>query len=336
MPASSALLRPRPAPGRPLQSRPLARGQDFNQLHDAIDGLTENGHRLLVGPRDRLRGAVDGVRLGPVSLVSIRYGVPLAVDSLPTRRRILIVFPLAPMGVESAGVRWTGMTPFALATAHGTRLHPAPEHGALVGAVDASVFEDHLARTAGRAVRGPIELTARAGPLELAAPGLVYAAWTGACALVDSGGADDDLARITLADHLLSSMAVGLAPHLETVLGARPRVAGPGYIEAACRILEERFAGPITLAELAAGVGISVRQLQAGFAEHLGTTPAARLRAVRLDRARALLGDARRAHELTVSAVAAAVGLRHLGRFSAYYEERFGERPSETLARTRG
>lgn len=320
---------------RPLSSQPLARSRQFGELHDAIDGLTENGHRIMVDPGERLRGAVDGVRLGPISLVSIRYGVPLAVESLPTRRRILLVFPLAPMAVESGGQRWSGATPFALSTVHGTRLYPAPEHGAIVGAVDAEVFEDHLARTVGRGVRGPIELSARERPLRLAAPGLVQSAWIEACRLVDGGNAEDDMARATLAEHLLSSMAVGLAPHLQRMLPIGPAVPGPDYLAVACAYLRRRHGEQVRLSDVALAAGISMRQLHSGFATHLGTSPASYLRGVRLDRARALLGEPARAHAVTVSSVAAEVGCRHLGRFSGYYEERFGEQPSQTLSRAR-
>jgi AraC-like DNA-binding protein len=84
------------------------------------------------------------------------------------------------------------------------------------------------------------------------------------------------------------------------------------------------------LAKLAREAGISLRSLQRAFAK-LGFTPQAFLRKVRLERAREMLvsGD----DSLAVSDVAEAVGYSHLGRFAGYYVERFGELPSDTLAR---
>ncbi|MCF6424129.1 MULTISPECIES: AraC family transcriptional regulator [Amycolatopsis] len=89
---------------------------------------------------------------------------------------------------------------------------------------------------------------------------------------------------------------------------------------------------PLTLSQLAAVAGVSVRSLQAGFRRHLGTSPSQYLRFVRLDRARADLqraGDA----PTTVTDVALRWGFTHVPRFAALYRDRFGELPSQTLRR---
>lgn len=65
-------------------------------------------------------------------------------------------------------------------------------------------------------------------------------------------------------------------------------------------------------------------------------TPLAYLRSRRLERVR----ETRRAAaaggaEASVTQIAQRHGSAHLGRFSAYYRERFGESPSETLRSAR-
>ncbi len=87
-----------------------------------------------------------------------------------------------------------------------------------------------------------------------------------------------------------------------------------------------------SLAEIAQLAGTNMRALQRACAR-AGFTPQAFIHAVRLDRARDLLCDPTSA--TTVADVATAVCLPHLGRFSAYYRERFGEQPSDTLAKAR-
>ena len=62
--------------------------------------------------------------------------------------------------------------------------------------------------------------------------------------------------------------------------------------------------------------------------EHRDTTPMNALRALRLDAARQRLLDGACAN---VTEAALAVGFGHLGRFSEYYKERFGELPRQTL-----
>lgn len=83
------------------------------------------------------------------------------------------------------------------------------------------------------------------------------------------------------------------------------------------------------------GLGVSLRTLQRAFHETLGMGPARYLAVRRLTRARAALlaADPR---ETSVTAIALAHGFWHLSRFAGYYRQMFGERPSETLRRSKG
>jgi len=119
--------------------------------------------------------------------------------------------------------------------------------------------------------------------------------------------------------------------HLDVLLRDRPVRLG-GAIRRAVELIEERPAEPWTTVRLATEVHLSVRALQEGFRRDLATPPMTYLREVRLRRAReALLGADREA--TTVGAVAAALGILHMGRFAAAYREAFGEAPSDTLNR---
>jgi transcriptional regulator GlxA family with amidase domain len=85
--------------------------------------------------------------------------------------------------------------------------------------------------------------------------------------------------------------------------------------------------------DLARAGGVSPRTLHRVFARHYGAPPIAHLRRERLRQVRQSLlaagpGD-------TVTSVAFDWGFSHLGRFAAFYETCFGERPSETLRRGR-
>jgi AraC-like DNA-binding protein len=84
--------------------------------------------------------------------------------------------------------------------------------------------------------------------------------------------------------------------------------------------------------DYASAVNISVRALEKGFQIHVGMTPSAYLREVRLQRTHDELLEARPG-ETTVSAVAARLHFHNFGRFSAGYKELFGESPSETFRR---
>ena len=75
---------------------------------------------------------------------------------------------------------------------------------------------------------------------------------------------------------------------------------------------------------------MSVRSLQEGFRQHVGSAPMTYLQHVRLVRAHETL---RRAdpQRVTVASVAHRWGFAHLGRFASAYRSRFGISPSETL-----
>ena len=96
-------------------------------------------------------------------------------------------------------------------------------------------------------------------------------------------------------------------------------------------LAEHAFSG-LSLADLAGRAGLSMRAIQRACQTN-GYTPQEYLRGIRLDRAREMHCGPRSG--LTVGDVATAVRYPHLGRFSQYYRERFGEMPSDTLARAR-
>ncbi|GAB4176305.1 MAG: hypothetical protein Fur0032_16240 [Terrimicrobiaceae bacterium] len=78
------------------------------------------------------------------------------------------------------------------------------------------------------------------------------------------------------------------------------------------------------MSDLCAEVRASRRTLHLGFLELYGLGPMAYLRVIRLNGARR---DLRRARG-SVTDIAMAWGFNHLGRFSAYYRQFFGELPS--------
>lgn len=111
------------------------------------------------------------------------------------------------------------------------------------------------------------------------------------------------------------------------------RVPVPGLIRRAERYMTDNAQTPITVSDVAAHLGVSVRSLQAGFRQWRSTTPNAQLRKVRLQRVRDEL--MRSPDEAGVTTVALRYGFSHFGRFSAQYQSAFGEAPSQTRRRSR-
>ena len=93
------------------------------------------------------------------------------------------------------------------------------------------------------------------------------------------------------------------------------------------KYIHSRLCAPLALADLASAAGVSVRALNALCHQHHGVAPMDMLRNIRLDAARKRLLTQEGAN---ITETAFAFGFGHLGRFSAYYRERFGELPKQT------
>lgn len=316
-----------------LTQHPVARSTDPCIIRDAVNELTLDQHALRLNSGVALNGTVNGTSLGPLSLVHVAYGEEVTITSPPTDDRILVVFPLGPMAVESSSHQWKSATPFALSTSRTTVMVPDAGRGALIGGMEAKVAAEYFARISGRSLASGITLDSRT-PLQLAAPNLVAHTWMESCLALSELGVDPE-AHIgqTLLNTFLSTLLLGLTPHLDCFEPPQQTPSGyPDYLQAAKNFIDENFAHITRISTVAQTVGISSRQLQYVFTRHLGTTPIQYLREVRLLAAHQLLLRANPAQGDSVSSIASKVGFDHLGRFSAYYGQKFGSAPSRTLA----
>lgn len=103
-------------------------------------------------------------------------------------------------------------------------------------------------------------------------------------------------------------------------------------VRAAVEFLHNNAHLPITPADAAANVGLHTRSLQNAFQRHLELSPTEYLRRIRLDRVRRDLLE-HTPKTATVNDLARAWGFGNLGRFATAYQQRFGEKPNETLRR---
>jgi transcriptional regulator GlxA family with amidase domain len=96
----------------------------------------------------------------------------------------------------------------------------------------------------------------------------------------------------------------------------------------ALAFMEANLEEPASKDRLAQAAGVSVRQLERLFAQHLGTTPGEHYLNLRLDRARTLL----RQTTLSVMGAAVATGFVSPSHFSRAYRARFGKSPKAERA----
>lgn len=101
------------------------------------------------------------------------------------------------------------------------------------------------------------------------------------------------------------------------------------HLARAIAIMRDNIATPPPASEIAAEVGVSVRQLERLFGKYLNASPKKYFMEMRLERARNLLIQT----EATVTEVALACGFDSTGHFSRVYRTAFGVAPMAQRAR---
>lgn len=296
------------------------RSSQAGVLRDAVATVTPH-EVTAIGPQ--LDGFVDVLPLPSSHLVFVRYGGDVLVEAPPTQQRVVATVPLGTMQVSTGNeASMRGMDAgFLLGAQERTFMRPDPWAGALVLAADETRINEHRKIVLGDDTPAP--LAGDASPLLTTA---CKRAWSSAAQLDDSIPMDVvSLMYASLESELLTALALSW-DHTRTASFAGQR----GRAHELRAWLEEHHGIEITIADMARHTGLSVRQLQVCVAEQLNMTPTQLLRSVRLEHARRMLHDSD-VDRTTVARVAHDCGFAHLGRFSAYYFEAFGEAPSTSL-----
>ncbi|ACU38253.1 helix-turn-helix transcriptional regulator [Actinosynnema mirum] len=149
---------------------------------------------------------------------------------------------------------------------------------------------------------------------------------------------------LTTPELLTNPLVVGHASRLlaATLLAAFPnsttadpvvedrRDAHPDALRRALAFIDANPDRDLATSDVAAAARVSTRAVQLAFRRHLGTTPMAYLRQVRLDHARADLTSATTGQD-TVTRIAAKWGYGRASVFAARYRAAYGVSPSQTL-----
>lgn len=153
--------------------------------------------------------------------------------------------------------------------------------------------------------------------------------------------ADDLLTRpsATLPGRARDEIVILIEELLAEIMGAEAdRTASRRVLPALHRvrlaeeILHAEADDPLSMLDLADRLEVGLRSLQMAFRDIHGRGPREVLQDIRLHRAQCRLLAARGAAQVTT--VAMDSGFFHLGRFAQSYVRAFGEKPSETLARS--
>lgn len=140
--------------------------------------------------------------------------------------------------------------------------------------------------------------------------------------------------EVSLVDEHSGSMIDALVQQVDVTLrrGAAQRrdSTARAVVNAVEQILEDRYGEHLSVDDLASDVGVSASTLRSYFARETGTSPHARLRAVRLRHAVTLL----QASDLTLAAIAARCGYHSASHLARHLKAALGCTPGEVRRRT--
>jgi transcriptional regulator GlxA family with amidase domain len=207
--------------------------------------------------------------------------------------------------------------------------------GKLIVLIDRSVVEAHLSALLDRHLDhvefdADVSLTNTVGQAIRAHAMLMQDAANQSLSLPAGTGR---LVQRELRNGLVGLLLTGLT-HDRSGLLAHPVAApAPGHVKRVEDFLRANPDREVSVSELAAVAGVSLRALQDGFRRFRNVTLTEAIRDARLCHWRRLLETP--PEGAGVGTLAIAAGLTHLGRAAALYAKRYGETPSETLRRNR-
>ena len=281
--------------------------------------------------------SLHGVRLREISMLYLDFGIAAKLDIPATGPFFAVHMPTNGRALCTCGGSTFEANPIqALVTSPGMSLTMdlAFDSPLLVIRIEQQALVRHLTRLIGGSLARPIAFEPA---MDLTTDPAMR--WNGAIQLLHTevyypNSLVQHGQGIGALEELLMSTLLLLQPsnhHTQLVLPVAR--AGRRVVRDTLEYLEAHLSEHVTMTDIANEVHMSVRAIQQGFREELGTTPMLYLRDRRLERAREELTDAITSDGVTVTGVAERWGFSHLSSFASLYKKRWGESPSETLRR---
>lgn len=278
-------------------------------------------------------------RLGPITVFDLTSGLDDALRCTDERAYYLTIIPIKGEVelVRESSILTAGPGAGAVCGPQGDLVVPRWHAGGrtLALMIERHVVEDSLSDVVGFQVRSPIAFDPLMQTTQGAGRGLVQMLLMLSHEL---GQANSALSQPFVAAPLIESvirtfLLAATHPHWEELTTSASKFLAPKSVRTAVRTIEQHPDFPLTVSLLAAQSHVTERALQQGFRRHIGMSPMAYLRQVRLRRAHQQLIESDATAE-TVAAVAKRWGFTNPGRFAAAYVTRYGESPASALRRS--
>src|SRR5262245_18854409 len=306
-------------------------------LDEAIDAVSKVycPHTVeVVGPVGEVDALLEVAHPTSQPLVSLSYSVPVKIDAQNFAGLFLMMHCERGAAATTQGHRsaeWSQGQTMPFSAGFDTKLWFDRAFLQRSVRLDTDKLEAQCARWLGHPLEEPLRFVLRPFSFDLEEiwrRTLLYL-WSSEERQLPLGPA----AKFAFDEYLLTLLLHQHPHNYSDELAGDTSALVPGIVRRAERFMADNADTPITVSDVAAHLGVSLRTLQAGFRQWRNATPNADLRHVRLQLVRREL--LRSDQGANVTTVALQHGFMHLGRFSAQYRAAFGEGPSATLRRSR-
>lgn len=303
----------------------------------SIGGEVYYPHEIrLLGSDRNFQMRMTAASLGAVTLGRLDYSTEVEIYTNELRDSYQVNIPMRGELITGSGPTRTVATPHRAAVYRCDQRsllrgwaspYPTP---VLALKIDRRALENQLAARLGREIVDPIIFG-----LEFDLDSVVGRQWLSLVEVLShqldspEALALHPIVAAPMAECLMNGLLVA-AEHDYRAELYEPKPALPSIVRLAVDYLEEHAQHPLTVADVAKNVGVSVRSLQVGFRTSLGTTPMRKLKDIRMQKARKELLNADPARA-SVTEIAQRWGFVHVGRFAGEYKDAFGVSPSEDL-----
>lgn len=315
--------------------RPAKRDFQSSDPCEVVDyvGRTLAPHRMDMGDPKRMTAKLRCFDIVPAQLVDIQYGTDVWIDPGELDSHFLIH-----AAIQGASAVWSGGAEGAMRTDNlhisspgaPIRIHMTPECRHLTVRLATAAFEDYLTRVMNIPTnRALVFYPGREGGRELPVAWRtllhhMIEQWTDTPMLMANSRMQRQYAML-MVEMLLGNYCNSYSDQI-ALYG---NDISPWHVRRARDIIHETHEETISVTELAARVGVSVRSLQNGFRQFLGVTPIEYVRRHRLEKLHRALMDS--GPDGSVTQLMLDCGIMNFGRYAHYYRQQYGCRPSDTL-----
>ncbi|WAI86104.1 MULTISPECIES: AraC family transcriptional regulator [Achromobacter] len=294
-------------------------------------------HRMCVAQGKPLQSRLYGVFFGNAALFDLHYGAEVEIDAGDIASYYLIRITLQGSGLVTLGKRSAAMQAGSLTISSPSEpsiISIGRDCRNLILRVERQALEHQLQRLLDRPIKHALVFDLAVGP---DSPGLAAVRETldYLCRLYQHPAIDGVTQTLAagFSDYLLALLLTQLPHNYSDALRADHRQPLPQHVRRARDYIESHVDEAISLADLAAHCGVSVRTLQNGFTQFLKQSPSDYVRNQRLTLVHAALEQARAGDSVTD--ILLRHGVTSFGHFATHYRKRYGCLPSDTLRQNR-